>query len=577
MTAFFKNSNPNCAIKKFAITHLTGKSISANSLKTVVFDETLGDLTILNNINKAKLIWFTIQAETSGGEFVYKKMLLSVTDNKPPYFKGYEKKKGLKEIIVKVKEEDKDAERYIKIKLPKAVDDEKNKILYKFSGQKRKWISKATKNVIIIDTQKIKSKDAGAWRVGLRLRDDKYRLTRLETNFLIPIKIEYIEKPKPKKEKKEDKAANATADATAADGTTTDADAKVADPDTDAKATAADGTAADADATAADADATAADGTAADATAADSTDKAAADKPATAAADKTDKKTAVKEKPKDKIVKSGGQLAGLAVNVDKGSSKKEVKKEKPAPPPVDSLPITEQVTLKASPTAPPKATIAPLVNPESTAISPKKAKAAMNKLGAGLKKRFGKKKNKKTKKTKTTGAAGTTEAAPEEEVEVEEAPVEDLGPMKVKTGKMDASGGLPIKPNQPTVDLGIASSVDPKTGRRRLFIQNFYEHPVTGRRQLLGVSELDVQRDVMDLTFITETDQETNPIGYYLDLESWDSNGVKIAINYTDPLMVGKGNDQVMTTLKNPDLFVSAASGEALPKEDATTIKFSPT
>jgi hypothetical protein len=81
----------------------------------------------------------------------------------------------------------------------------------------------------------------------------------------------------------------------------------------------------------------------------------------------------------------------------------------------------------------------------------------------------------------------------------------------------------------------------------------------------------------MDLTFITETDQETNPIGYYLDLEKWDENGIQIKINYTDPLMVGKGNDQVMTTLKNPDLFVSAASGEALPKEDATTIKFSPT
>jgi len=41
--------------------------------------------------------------------------------------------------------------------------------------------------------------------------------------------------------------------------------------------------------------------------------------------------------------------------------------------------------------------------------------------------------------------------------------------------------------------------------------------------------------------------------------------------------MVGKGNDQVMTTLKNPDLFVSASSGEALPSDAATSIKFSPT
>jgi len=62
-----------------------------------------------------------------------------------------------------------------------------------------------------------------------------------------------------------------------------------------------------------------------------------------------------------------------------------------------------------------------------------------------------------------------------------------------------------------------------------------------------------------------------------LDLEKWDENGIGIKVNYTDPLMVGKGNDQVMTTLKNPDLFVSASSGEALPKDAATTIKFSPT
>lgn len=149
--------------------------------------------------------------------------------------------------------------------------------------------------------------------------------------------------------------------------------------------------------------------------------------------------------------------------------------------------------------------------------------------------------------------------------------------MSVKTGDMDASGGLPIKSNQPTIPLGITSTTDPKTGRRRMYVQNFVDHPVSGKRQLIGVSELDVSRDVVDLTFITETDQETNPIGYYLSMTKWDENGIGIQINYTDPLMVGKGKDQVMTSLKNPDLFVSAASGEALPKDKATSVKFSPT
>lgn len=101
----------------------------------------------------------------------------------------------------------------------------------------------------------------------------------------------------------------------------------------------------------------------------------------------------------------------------------------------------------------------------------------MANLGASLNK-FKKKKNKKNRKNKNknkkdsnTAKGDDTTDAPVEEVE--DAPAEDLGPMKVKTGKMSGSGGLPIKPNQPTVPLGITSSTDPTTGRRRLFIQNF--------------------------------------------------------------------------------------------------------
>ena len=60
-------------------------------------------------------------------------------------------------------------------------------------------------------------------------------------------------------------------------------------------------------------------------------------------------------------------------------------------------------------------------------------------------------------------------------------------------------------------------------------------------------------------------------------MESWDENGLGIKINYTDPLQIGKGNDQVMTTLKNPGLLISKSSGNSVPKDKATTVKFSPT
>jgi hypothetical protein len=41
---------------------------------------------------------------------------------------------------------------------------------------------------------------------------------------------------------------------------------------------------------------------------------------------------------------------------------------------------------------------------------------------------------------------------------------------------------------------------------RRLFVQNFDDDTVTGKRRLVGLSELDVSRDVMDFKYITDLD-----------------------------------------------------------------------
>jgi hypothetical protein len=41
---------------------------------------------------------------------------------------------------------------------------------------------------------------------------------------------------------------------------------------------------------------------------------------------------------------------------------------------------------------------------------------------------------------------------------------------------------------------------------RMLVVHNFEDDPFTGRRRLVGLSELDVGRDVMDVKFITDSD-----------------------------------------------------------------------
>jgi hypothetical protein len=49
-------------------------------------------------------------------------------------------------------------------------------------------------------------------------------------------------------------------------------------------------------------------------------------------------------------------------------------------------------------------------------------------------------------------------------------------------------------------------------------IQNFAEDSITGRRRLVGLSELDVSRDIMDFKFLTNSDQESEPIEFFLEM-----------------------------------------------------------
>lgn len=109
-----------------------------------------------------------------------------------------------------------------------------------------------------------------------------------------------------------------------------------------------------------------------------------------------------------------------------------------------------------------------------------------------------------------------------------------------------------------------------------LTVQNFAEDSVTGRRRLVGLSELDVSRDVMDFKFITTSDQESEPIEYFLEMNKWDENGLAVQIKYKNPLLVGKGNDNIATSLKNTALFAPASGAKPLSASEGTTASGSP-
>lgn len=143
--------------------------------------------------------------------------------------------------------------------------------------------------------------------------------------------------------------------------------------------------------------------------------------------------------------------------------------------------------------------------------------------------------------------------------------------MSVKTGEVTREGDVGIKFSEP---CDVPAFVI-KDGR--LLLSSYDLDSKTGVRKLVGVSELDVSRDVVDFDFVTESDQEAKPIGYYLEMKEWTEAGMGVQAVYDDPLMVGKGNDQIMTTLKDPSLIVTKASGVALDPKAATSVKESAT
>jgi hypothetical protein len=63
---------------------------------------------------------------------------------------------------------------------------------------------------------------------------------------------------------------------------------------------------------------------------------------------------------------------------------------------------------------------------------------------------------------------------------------------------------------------------------------------------------------------------------FYLTLKSWTSSGMDINMNFSDPLVVSGGlnPDNIVVTIKNPDLFVSKETLMKLP-EDKTMMAVS--
>lgn len=60
-------------------------------------------------------------------------------------------------------------------------------------------------------------------------------------------------------------------------------------------------------------------------------------------------------------------------------------------------------------------------------------------------------------------------------------------------------------------------------------------------RLMFEMSEIDVNRDILELIFVLNSDQDPNDIEYFLELEDWTEKYLEIRINFTNPLLVSLG------------------------------------
>jgi len=78
---------------------------------------------------------------------------------------------------------------------------------------------------------------------------------------------------------------------------------------------------------------------------------------------------------------------------------------------------------------------------------------------------------------------------------------------------------------------------------------------------------------VVSFQYVTQSDPERRPINYYLDMGDWTEKKLGLAIVFDDPLDVGRGHDNVMTSLRNPSMFVSKSTGLPITADNSVSVK----
>lgn len=134
-------------------------------------------------------------------------------------------------------------------------------------------------------------------------------------------------------------------------------------------------------------------------------------------------------------------------------------------------------------------------------------------------------------------------------------PPKEPQPVRLKVSDIDRNGIVRIKFNQP---LEIPSFIKKEN--------NSSSVGPNGRKLQVDLQEIDVDRDIMEMIFLLNSDQNQEDIGYFLELIEWTEAAMKVHINFTNPLLVSNGEvpDVIFAKIKNTHMFQAKNSNERL-------------
>jgi hypothetical protein len=85
-------------------------------------------------------------------------------------------------------------------------------------------------------------------------------------------------------------------------------------------------------------------------------------------------------------------------------------------------------------------------------------------------------------------------------------------------------------------------------------------------RELIALSALEVTRDIMDLEFVLKSNEDPESIEFFLEVTNWTSEFIEVYLNFTNPLLISKGQEHDMLVCKilNKELFRARFSNDVL-------------